>query len=107
RHDSLLVTDDHPQPEIVALRAFRFLNGAVTDLDRKRYRADGECIGLIGAGAARGGHEALRELGGSGLIEKRLQFLAGLCGEGGSKRPRRGGGVLLSTRGAPRSERAG
>jgi hypothetical protein len=38
---------------------------------------------LIGAGAARGGHQAFGELGEIGLVEKRLHFLAGLCGERG------------------------
>ena len=77
----MLVADDHAQPEIVALGALRFLNGAVANLDRERYRADRERISLIGAGAARGSHQAFGELGEVGLVEKRLHFLAGLCGE--------------------------
>ena len=77
----MLVADDHAQPEIVALGALRFLNGAVANLDRERYRADRERISVIGAGAARGSHQAFGELGEIGLVEKRLHFLAGLCGE--------------------------
>ena len=55
RNHRLLVADDDAQAEIVAFGALRFLHRAVAHLDRQRDRADGERVGLIGAGAAGGG----------------------------------------------------
>ena len=71
RNHGLPAADDHAQPEIVTLGTLRLLNGAVANVYRQRHRTHRECIGLIGAGAARGSHEALGELGDVGLIEKR------------------------------------
>ena len=71
RNDRLLVADDDAQPKVVALGALQFLDGAVAHLDRKRDRTHGERVGLIGAGAARGGHETFGEIGEVGLVEKR------------------------------------
>ena len=70
RNHRLLVADEHAQPEIVALGALRFLDGAVAHVDRKRYRAHGQRVGLIGAGAPRGGDETFGEIGEVGLVEK-------------------------------------
>jgi hypothetical protein len=56
RNHRLLAADDDAQAEIVALGALGFLDGAVAHLDRKRHRTHGERVGLIGAGATRGGH---------------------------------------------------
>ena len=70
RNDRLLMADEHAQPKIVALGALQFLDRAVAHLDRKRHRADGERVGLIGAGAPRGGDETFGEIGEGGLVEK-------------------------------------
>ncbi len=83
RDDGLLASDDDAQAEVVAFRALGFFDGAVAHLDGQRDRTNRERIGLIGAGAARGIHEAFGELGEVGLIEKGLHFLAGLCGKSG------------------------
>ena len=48
----------------------RFLDLAVAHLDRQRHRAHRDRIGGIGAGAARGRHQALGEIGERGLIEQ-------------------------------------
>ena len=47
------------KPEIVALGALRFLDRAVAHLDRQRHRAHRDGIGRVGAGAPRGGDQAL------------------------------------------------
>ena len=80
RNDRLLVANDNAQAKVVSLGALRFLDGAVAHINRKRYRAHGERVGLIGAGAARGGHEAFGEIGEVGLVKKRWHVWAGLCG---------------------------
>jgi hypothetical protein len=65
------VADQDPQADIVAFGALRFLDRAVAHIDRQRDRAHGDGIGLLGAGAARGGDQALGEIGQCGLIEER------------------------------------
>jgi len=67
----LLPADENAQTDIVALGALRFLDRAVAHLDRKRHRTHGDCIGLTGAGAVRGGNETAGEIGKRGLIEQR------------------------------------
>ena len=68
--DRLLVADDDAQAEIVAFGALQFLDRAVAHLDRQRDRANGQRVGLIGAGAAGGADESFGKIGEVGLIEK-------------------------------------
>ena len=70
RDRRLLVADEHAQADIVAFGALRFLHRAVAHIDRQRDRAHGDGIGRVGAGAARGGDEAVGEIGEGGLIEE-------------------------------------
>ena len=70
RNDRLLAADDDAQAEIVSLGALRFLDRAVAHLDRQRDRANGQRVGLIGAGAAGGANESFGKIGEIGLIEK-------------------------------------
>ena len=71
RDRRLLVADDDAQADIVAFGALRFLDRAVAHVDRQRHRAHGDGVGLIGAGAARGGNEPFGKIGEGGLIEER------------------------------------
>ena len=74
RDRGLLVADQHAQADVVALGALRFLNGAVAHIDGQRDRAHGDRVGLVGAGAARGGNEPFSKFGEGGLIEERGHF---------------------------------
>ena len=62
-HHRLPAADQHAQADVVALRAFRFLDGAVAHLDRLRHRAHRHRIGRIGAGGARGLQQTFRKRG--------------------------------------------
>ena len=70
RDHRLAAADQHPQADVVAFGALRFLDRAVAHLDRERDRAHRDRIGGIGAGAAGGGHQPFGKIGERGLIEK-------------------------------------
>ena len=82
RNRRLLMADQDAQADVVALGALQFLDRAVAHLDRKRDRAHGDRIGLVGAGAPRGADEALGKIGEGGLVEQRghLRLAIGLWG---------------------------
>ena len=71
RDNRLLAPDENAQADIVAFGALQFLDGVVAHLHRKRHRAHRERVGLVGAGAPRGGNKPFGEIGEGGLIEKR------------------------------------
>ena len=62
--------DKHAQADVVAFGALRFLDRAFAHADIQRHRAHRDRVGGIGAGAARGGHEPLGEIGKRGLVEQ-------------------------------------
>ena len=66
-----LRADEHAQAEIVAFRALGFLDRAVAHFDDERHRAHGDRVGVVGAGLARGAHQAFGEVSQGGLIEER------------------------------------
>ncbi len=70
RDRRLPMADQDTQAHVVAFGALRFLDRIVAHLDRQRYRAHGDRIGLTGAGAPCRRHQAGGEVGEGGLIEK-------------------------------------
>ena len=62
--------DEDAQPQVVALGTLGFLDRALAHLHRLRHRAHGDRIGRVGAGLARGGHQAFGEIGQGGLVEQ-------------------------------------
>ncbi len=85
----LAAADQHAQAKVVAFGALAFLNGAVADLDGQRHRAQRDRVGGIGAGGARGLHQAFGAFGEGGLVEER-----------------RGGGMHGAVNGSDNEERS-
>ena len=65
------MADEDAQAHVVAFGALRFLDRAVAHIDGQRDRAHGDGVGLVGAGAARGGNEPFSKIGEGSLIEER------------------------------------
>ena len=55
RNDSLRLSDEHPQSEILTFRSFELLGFAVAYFDFERPSGDENGVGCIGAGTFRGG----------------------------------------------------
>ena len=70
RDHRLAAADQHAQADIVAFRAFGFLDASVAHFDALRYAAHRDRIGRVGAGALGGLHQALRQRRERGLVEQ-------------------------------------
>ena len=80
RDHRLAAADQHAQAEIVAFRAFAFLDLAVAHLDRLRQPAHRDRVGGIGAGGQRRLDQPLGPVGEGGLVEQGV----GGCEHGGA-----------------------
>jgi hypothetical protein len=65
------MTDENAKADIIAFRALRFFDRAIAQFYRKRHRAHGNRIGLVGASAPRGCDKPFGKIHERGLIEKR------------------------------------
>ena len=70
RDHGLTLSHQHAQSDIVAFRAFGFLDPSVAYLDALRNAAHGDRIGGVGAGALRRLDQALRQRAQRGLVEQ-------------------------------------
>ena len=65
------MTDENAKADIIAFRTLRFFDRAIAQLYRKRHRAHGNRVGLVGASAPRGCDQPFGKIHERGLIEKR------------------------------------